>query len=287
MRIELAIAGERVQKELAIPRGPTRPLRMLPVFQAVADEVLLRATRATEAEGKTISCRLGCAACCRQIIPVSETEALRLAEIVEALPAPRREAVRARFTEARQALEARGLWERLLGFRTLDEEAMERLGLDTLDAYVACPFLEGEACSIHEERPLSCREFLVTSPAEHCRHPTPETIAPVELPGHASDALARLALDEPSDARPEPRTVFWMPLVFALSFAEERPDTGPERPGIAWLNDFLNLLAALSEPEETSEAPGEKPDATRSRPSGARGRKDKRGKKKSRGTQGR
>jgi Fe-S-cluster containining protein len=34
-----------------------------------------------------------------------------------------------------------------------------------------CPFLEDESCSIHPDRPLVCREYLVTSPAELCAGP--------------------------------------------------------------------------------------------------------------------
>ncbi len=38
---------------------------------------------------------------------------------------------------------------------------------------IACPFLEDESCSIHADRPISCREYLVTSPAVNCADPKP------------------------------------------------------------------------------------------------------------------
>lgn len=34
--------------------------------------------------------------------------------------------------------------------------------------WTSLPFLEDDACSIHPHRPSVCREYLVTSPAEHC-----------------------------------------------------------------------------------------------------------------------
>jgi hypothetical protein len=37
---------------------------------------------------------------------------------------------------------------------------------------VACPFLEAESCGIHPDRPLACREYLVTS-RRPLRHPGP------------------------------------------------------------------------------------------------------------------
>ena len=45
-----------------------------------------------------------------------------------------------------------------------------------------CPFLEEESCSIHPDRPLVCREYLVTSPAELCAGPTQEGVTPVAVP---------------------------------------------------------------------------------------------------------
>ena len=47
---------------------------------------------------------------------------------------------------------------------------------------VPCPFLEDESCSIHPERPLVCREYLVTSPAALCAGPTQEGVTPVAVP---------------------------------------------------------------------------------------------------------
>ena len=48
------------------------------------------------ARGEAISCKAGCGACCRQLVPVSETEAHHLRDVVEAMPEPRRAAVTAR-----------------------------------------------------------------------------------------------------------------------------------------------------------------------------------------------
>src|SRR5262249_52116601 len=75
VHVELAIAGKRARYDLALPRGPTRPVRMLPVIREVAEGVLGRAIADVEARGEAISCKPGCTWCCEQLIPISETEA--------------------------------------------------------------------------------------------------------------------------------------------------------------------------------------------------------------------
>ena len=90
---------------------------------------------------------------------------------------------------------------------------------------IACPFLESESCSIHRDRPLVCREYLVSSPSEHCADPVRGTIERVPLAGGLS---RRLAIG-PEGRRRE------VPLLFALD-----PDSwgDPER-GTATGTDLL------------------------------------------------
>jgi NADH:ubiquinone oxidoreductase subunit D len=54
------------------------------------------------ASGATVSCKKGCGACCRQLVPVSEIEARQLKELVEQMPEPRRSEIWARFERARE-----------------------------------------------------------------------------------------------------------------------------------------------------------------------------------------
>jgi Fe-S-cluster containining protein len=100
---------------------------------------------------------------------------------------------------------------------------------------VACPFLEDESCSIHPDRPIACREYLVTSPAENCARPSAETVRMVPLAGTASNAIAHLGEEPPARVR-------WVPLVLALEWAEAHPDEGPARPAPEILQEFFARL---------------------------------------------
>ncbi len=76
---------------------------------------------------------------------------------------------------------------------------------------VPCPFLEDESCSIHPERPLVCREYLVTSPAELCAGPEQEGVTPVPVP--KVSMAARGLQDEKDD---------WFPLAMLMAWARTR-----------------------------------------------------------------
>jgi hypothetical protein len=66
--------------------------------------------------------------------------------------------------------------------RSLPDSQFDELGHLYFEPAIACPFLEDESCSIHPDRPLACREYLVSSPASACAHPSPESIERVDLP---------------------------------------------------------------------------------------------------------
>ena len=104
VRAGMKVWGDDVEMEITLPAGPTRLGSLLPVFQKVADGLVELGVKRAGAEGRTVSCRKGCGACCRQIVPISEVEAREIGRLVDALPEPRRGEVRARFARARERL---------------------------------------------------------------------------------------------------------------------------------------------------------------------------------------
>src|SRR5207247_591640 len=99
---------------------------------------------------------------------------------------------------------------------------------------IPCPFLEEESCSIHLDRPVQCREYLVTSPPEYCAHPTAETVDRIRIPLRVLNGVARL--DEVGPPGPRPP---WVPLVVAPEWADAHADDTPARPGPELLRELL------------------------------------------------
>jgi Fe-S-cluster containining protein len=225
-RVSLVIAGEPVEIELAAPAGPATLEDLLPIFQGLSNLFTARGVARAEAQGRAVTCRAGCGACCRQLVPVSETEAHALAALVEAMPEPRRGQVQARFEAAIDALAPSDMLSRAAE----PHEGRSELGIDYFRLGVACPFLEAEACSIHPDRPLACREYLVTSPAQACADLDASAIVKVELDGAPSRALQAAGGGG------------WLPLVLALRFAEQWPPPPPASTGPELLADVLRRL---------------------------------------------
>jgi len=218
--LRLSVGDLRIAHPITVPSGPVPAADVVPALQGLVNAVVA----AAEA-GKAISCRKGCGACCRQLVPISRTEGERLLSTVAALPADRRAALEARFTAAEAALAAADLKER-----------KGRPDRELSTAYFAlgipCPFLEEESCSIHPDRPLVCREYLVTSPANLCAGPAQDGVTPVPVP---KVSLAARGLQ---DEREE-----WFPLALLMDWAKRRPKAGVRRTGPEWIQRFLKGMA--------------------------------------------
>src|SRR5262249_20918511 len=95
--VQFKIAGDSVRAEIPVPAGRTLPLPMLPAFRQLAEIVVEHSVQSVQAQGKEISCKKGCGACCRQLVPISALESRRLRDLINELPEPRRSKVLARF----------------------------------------------------------------------------------------------------------------------------------------------------------------------------------------------
>lgn len=108
-------------------------------------EMLLKAMdlrQASQPEVTEIACRRGCSHCCYNLVTASAPELSYLADHIKSLPGEESAAIQNRVHEA----------------------AGKVAGMDTSEriaAHVPCPLLgEDGACSVYEQRPMSCRAFV-------------------------------------------------------------------------------------------------------------------------------
>jgi Fe-S-cluster containining protein len=233
------IEGEhfRLTCRVTVPAGPSQVSDLLPVARALSDTVVRQTSGLVEEAGEKISCTRGCGACCRNLVAISEVEARRIRSVIENLPEPRRSTVRSRFAEARQRLERAGLLEKLQAADQWTDADYTVLVGTYFQQGIPCPFLEEESCSIYEERPITCREYLVTSPPEYCARLGSEGVRRVRLPLRVFNAVARW--------QTPPQEHFlerWVPLILAPEWAEAHPDDPPPRPGPELLRELLDHL---------------------------------------------
>lgn len=245
----LKLEGRSLDFAVAVPSRPITLRELLPSLFEFNRQLLDHAIDREAGAGRTISCRAGCGACCRQLVPIGAIEARIVREWVDARPSDEAERIRARFRDAVAKLKAAGIYGRLedrASLRTADQT--RALGLDYFRAGVACPFLVDESCSIYEVRPMKCREYLVTSPAANCADPTASGVMMVGLPGSFLRVLLELELWL---TKRDPR---WLPLSFL--FEVDRVEVPARLPGPELFECFLAEFVAGAAERKTVEADG-------------------------------
>jgi Fe-S-cluster containining protein len=233
--LELMIAGRKLAVRLPMPVGRTDLRGLLPALRAFLAGLCGVAVEIAAGDGRHVSCRAGCGACCRQLVPLAGAEAHELAVLVERLPAERREAVLARFAASRARLEAAGLWPSVVDMAAItDPKAAAALGLGYFAQGIACPFLEDESCSIHPDRPLACREYLVSSDPVRCADPGGERVVPIKLDRRLTAAVARTGM---ADGRPH-----YVAMTALFEFVAAHPEAPPAQDAAAILGEVLSHL---------------------------------------------
>ena len=79
--LRLAVGDLRIAHPITVPDAAVPATAVLPALQGLVNAVV----GAAEA-GREISCRKGCGACCRQLVPISRTEGEALLALVEVMP---------------------------------------------------------------------------------------------------------------------------------------------------------------------------------------------------------
>ena len=186
-RFDIAVntpAG-RLTTALDVPTGFVPITSIVPLTRHLGEEILRLDEQQSRRNGRSISCRMGCAACCRMLVPLSPPEAFSLLDYVEQLPEERRAALEGKLEVSKAALAAHGVLDPLRAVAHADapmsDEQLEPINRAYYALRHPCPFLENEMCSIYEARPAACRELLVTSPAQLCNDMAENPVEPVTV----------------------------------------------------------------------------------------------------------
>ncbi len=233
--VTLNIAGNPMELTVTVPNKPVKQDVVLPLLRALDQKSEDIVMAKQHAKGERISCSKGCGVCCNQLVPLTIVEARYLTAFVERLPKKTRQKVLHRFEEAYHKIQAAGLMNALMNTQSIEEDII-KFGLDYFHLGIPCPFLEDDSCSIYSERPLKCREYLVTNPPEYCANPSKETIRLLDLPVHTSKTLDRIS-------RPWSKYQGqWVPLSLLIAWVKQHPEKPVLRHSTEWIDDVLRAL---------------------------------------------
>ncbi len=252
-RFEVALntpAG-RLTTAIDVPTGLIPITAIVPLTRRLGDEAAELEIQQGAETGQSISCRKGCAACCRMLVPLSAPEAFALQEHVKQLPADRHTQLLNRLHDAKDRLKQVGLWDRMSDVaeasKQVSDEELDPINQSYYALRIPCPYLENELCSIYEARPAACRELLVTSPAELCQDLAQNPVMPLPVSMRMSSILG---LTWGALTSSPPRLI---PLPMALEWAERHQEESQRTwPGSALLDQVLdNMWRFLSQAFQT------------------------------------
>lgn len=166
---ELDFAGKTVPFRVNVTAERARLADIVPLARAISSKMVSAVLENLDENGQFVPCRKGCSACCSYLVPLSIPEVFCLREELLAMPAD------FRINFLRPCLDAA---EKILGNRPQtfcldsisqsDQTNISQIGKWYAELKLDCPFLSNGSCSLYEQRPLACRENIVTSSAIAC-----------------------------------------------------------------------------------------------------------------------
>jgi len=222
LNLSITTSSGDLQAQIDVPTGFIPITKIVPLMRSLGDQAQELEIAKTLQAGKSISCQKGCAACCRQMIPVSPPEAFALVKVITDLPQEHQSRIKQNLAKTKKRLQKAGLLSALEDLADSPHQHTDE-DLDSLNqAYYAlrlpCIFLENEICSIYEHRPAGCRGHLVSSPAELCQDMVNNPIQELHIPLRAGTVLSLLWADLTGGP------VRLMPLPVACEWAETHQD---------------------------------------------------------------
>lgn len=239
---ELMIGGSKLSLKLVVPVSEVPPESLVPTLRELCNRVVDDVAETAQANGYEISCKMGCGACCRQYVPISPSEARLMATLVEEMPEPRRTEIKQRFEQAVERFKASDVVENAINYNRLPEEDQMKMAVDYFQLGIACPFLENESCSIYPDRPLICREYLVTSSPSHCANFGSDHIQRLKLPVSVAETFSTMEHVRRKGVHP------CFPLILALEWTDNDPDEPKLLPGPKWVQYFFEDLSGVKIP---------------------------------------
>jgi Fe-S-cluster containining protein len=237
--LELDILGKPACFHINVENVQARLSDMVPLARAFSTKMAIATLERLRESGKSVPCCKGCSACCSYLVPLSVPETFRLVEELATMPPEKGR------TLLRSSLDtAKTILEQMPRDLTEDESASKDNGIrsDQLGAWYAglglrCPFLSDNLCVTYDQRPIACREHIVTGSETSCNVEGTDEPDIVKMPVSVLECLGRLAAElEQSDVE-----AIMLPL--ALPWAQQNTERSKRTwPAVTMVEQFIHLM---------------------------------------------
>jgi len=195
INFELKLFGRSLCFQLDVPDAAFSLSDIVPMASTISDRITGAVIDKFQSDGFQISCKKGCSSCCSYLVPLSIPEVFQLEEIILAKGKSKsRQLMRNCLLAARSILKHKPPEILSCGAGGRPEQGPVDINA-VADWYsnlkIKCPFLLNGTCMVYEQRPLVCREHLVTVLPRLCEEKDGIARA-LDMPIRVSTALSRL-----------------------------------------------------------------------------------------------
>lgn len=240
---ELDILDEPVRFRINVADRRARLSDITPLARALSAKLTLAVSDRLGAGGKSVPCCKGCPACCRYLVPLSVPEVFRLRQEVLAMPAEQGKSVLHSCLEtAKKILDERPKDSDINELaQTKSQIQIRRLGRWYAGLKLPCPFLSNSLCISYEQRPIACREHMVTGSAIFCDTEGTDESHIVQMPVSVLECLGELA------AELEQSNIKAVMLPLALPWAQENLKRSRRTwPAVTMVEYFIEILKSTA-----------------------------------------
>ncbi|MDD5135136.1 MAG: YkgJ family cysteine cluster protein [Phycisphaerae bacterium] len=156
-RVELSVPifGKDLNLTIGFLDMPVRICDFIPVAQALCDKIVDATLNEAQKLGWNVPCKKGCGFCCKNLVPISEPEAMWLSQEFAGLPKSEQKVLQRSIEFARRKLLS------VAPPQLTEPDIPQEISDWYSNLDLVCPFLVENSCSIYRLRPLACREHIV------------------------------------------------------------------------------------------------------------------------------
>jgi Fe-S-cluster containining protein len=187
---EVLTVDRTLRFRISLVSRPVPLSELVPMACQLSQAIVDSTSRRIEESDGRIACRKGCDACCSYLIPISPAEAYHIRDKIFRLPQSEQITLFRSCQHTTRQLVDNEIPAALFSTIQDHEKRLELLSDWYRDLVLPCPFLINHACCIYDFRPLSCREYCVTSHPSKCRPESKEPSTQIPIPLRIAEVLA-------------------------------------------------------------------------------------------------
>ena len=236
---ELEVAGKTVPFDIDVAAEKATLADIVPPARKLSSKLAIAVREGVEEKGQSVPCGKGCCACCNSLTPLSAPEVFRMREELLVLPTETSNRIlKSCIHTAERILEKMGRIDCLLkDFSKNGKPRISQINKWYGELKLTCPFLSESLCMLYEQRPLACREHIVTGSSGPCQKDRKCRPNVVPMPVSILEALGQLA------GELEQTDVEAVMLPFSFSWAQDNLQRA-ERvwPAVEMVRRFVEIL---------------------------------------------